>query len=102
MSKSKDAIAVKDSLAFIMGRGDGVAMEGPQEGHNVATEGPQEGHNVATEGPQEGHNVATLRPVHIRLNQADYMALGTMASERGTTRAALIRQAIKGLLRGEV
>ena len=91
MSKSKDAIAVKDSIAFIMGQGDG-----------VATEGPQEGHNVATEGPQEGHNVATLRPVHIRLNQADYMALGTMASERGTTRAALIRQAIKGLLRGEV
>ena len=80
MSKSKDAIAVKDSIAFIMGQGDG----------------------VATEGPQEGHNVATLRPVHIRLNQADYMALGTMASERGTTRAALIRQAIKGLLRGEV
>jgi hypothetical protein len=65
----------------------------------VDTREPQGGHNVATRGLQRGYNRATLKPVHIRLVESDYEALEIMAENNGTTKAALIRQAIKDLLK---
>lgn len=73
------------------------AFAGIGLGHSVATAEPQLGHSVAIEEPQ----VATLRPVHIRLPVADLAALEAIASQEGTTTAALVRRAIKALIRKE-
>jgi len=80
--------SLQNAIAYIMG-------------DSVATPEPQEGHSVATEGPQQGHNVPTLHPIHVRLSEGDYSALGAIAERDGTTRAALIRKAVKQLIRSD-
>lgn len=67
----------------------------PQTGHNVDTTGPQAGHNEATTGPQR----VTMKPYHIRLAASDMEELEAIARQEGTTTAALIRRAVKQLLR---
>jgi len=60
------------------------------------TEGLQEAHGGPTEGLQKG---PTLHPVRIRIPEADWSTLEILADQEGTTPSALIRKAIKELLR---
>ena len=57
------------------------------------------GHAVATEGTQIGHKKDTLCPIHVRLPLSDMSVLEAMASAEGTTSSALIRKAVKELIR---
>jgi len=63
------------------------------------TEGPQEAHGEPTSGLQKAHKGPTLHPVRIRIPEADWRTLEALADQEGTTPSALIRKAIKELLR---
>jgi len=62
--------------------------------------GPTEGLREAHVGPTESlHKRPKLHPVRIRIPEADWMTLELLADQEGTTPSALIRKAIKELLR---
>ena len=60
------------------------------------TEGLQKAHGEPTEGLQKR---PTLHPVRIRIPEGDWRTLEALADQEGTTPSALIRKAIKELLR---
>ena len=60
---------------------------------------PKRADNRTTEGLQETHKRPTMYPVRIRIPRADVDALETLAEAEGTTPSALIRKAVKELLR---
>ena len=56
-------------------------------------------HIEPTEGPRKAHGRPTIHPVRIRIPEADWSTLEALADQEGTTPSALIRKAIKELLR---
>lgn len=56
-------------------------------------------HGEPTEGLQKAHRRPTMYPVRVRIPQADVDALEQIADQEGTTTSALIRKAIKELIR---
>lgn len=108
----KDDNGLRDALANIMGSAAGV-----QETHNGGTRDPQETHNGGTADVQKKAvardpvkysnvtNVTKLEkavardPVKVRFDAGDYSKLQDIARREGTTAAALIRRAVKELIR---
>jgi len=88
MSKKKDDHGLLDAIADIMGQGKDMAIIDAQNAYNVDTN-----------SIQTRHNVDTKRPRHVRIEPDDLEALDRMAKAEGTTASALIRRAIKDLLR---
>ena len=60
------------------------------------TRDPQETHNGGTTEVQETPRMA---PVKVRFDNGDYEALQDIARRTGTTAAALVRKAVKELIR---
>jgi hypothetical protein len=60
---------------------------------------PQTAHKGTTEGLQEAHKRPTMEAIRLRLLAADLAALDALAAVEGSTRSALIRRAVKELIR---
>ena len=59
----------------------------------------KEAYREPTEGLQKSHKRPTLYPVRVRVPRADVDILEAIATQEGTTTSALIRKAIKELIR---
>jgi hypothetical protein len=59
----------------------------------------KQAHVETTEGLQKAYVRPTMYPVRIRIPKADWNTLEALAAQEGTTPSALIRKAIKELLR---
>ena len=73
-----------------------ISKEMDERGLIGPTLGLQKDHVETTEGLQKR---PTLHPVRIRIPEADWRTLEALADQEGTTPSALIRKAIKELLR---
>lgn len=61
--------------------------------------GPQTAHKEPTEGLQEAYKRPTMEAIRLRLQADDLAALDTLAAVEGSNRSALIRRAVKELIR---
>lgn len=101
---SKKDSGLNDALSFIMGKGPEAAPQGSgtQHGHSMDIIQPQSSHEVAIKEPRK----ALRRPGkeklvnhHIGLYPSDWKALERMAEAEGTTVSALVRRAVRGMLK---
>jgi hypothetical protein len=90
----KDDNGLGDALKSIMG------MDAETETHNSGTTDPQRRYNGGTTEVQQTHKSQAARESKkIRLDGGDYEKLQEIATAEGTTAAALIRRAVKELIR---
>lgn len=90
----KDDNGLGDALKSIMG------IDAETETHKRPTTEVQETHNGGTTEVQQTHNSQIARESKkIRLDVGDYEKLQALATAEGTTAAALIRRAVKELIR---
>lgn len=93
----KDDNGLGDALKNIMGIS---ADPQPMETHKRPTKEVQETYNGGTTEVQETHKSQAARESKkIRLDGGDYEKLQALATAEGTTAAALIRRAVKELIR---
>lgn len=60
---------------------------------------PKQAHGEPTQGPQKTHVRPTMYHTRVRIPQTDHDTLEAIAEAEGTTVSALIRKAIKELIR---
>lgn len=75
---------------------EAVSKEMEDRGLIRPTKSPREAYEEPTEGLQERPR---LHPARIRIPETDWRTLEALADQEGTTPSALIRKAIKELLR---
>jgi len=63
------------------------------------TEGTRDTHDTPTEGTRKAHDTPTMQRIHVLMETDDINKLDALARQESTTQSALIRRAVRELIR---